>query len=492
MSTGARRAGARLAASNAVKIRAALAQSANPHKIVSGYMDTHPQVTDSPAQDRARARAWVMLHVSLDMEAFKRTLRRTYAEFYALGINEAYEKLRAMKGATADLSKGGVATVSSKPGDKVPTFSIDWANWEPGNEAASLLLSAPGGLAKLLGDTQIQARGIADTTHDRLGTALAEGIAKGWTPQEIADSIGVTLSDPSRALTIALTEGQRAKIEANVQSYAENGVEQIEWTVNDPDDADCLDNDGQIVTLGDEFRSGDTQPPVHPNCQCDVIPVMPDLSAYPAIDLTTGDAIEESVTADLTKYSPDQERDEHGRFGSGNGVDLPTAFSETGSKYVTAVMTYNDAKDYQKINGGLRSGKLSAKFRETVDKINELIDKTPGIDKESTVYRGVSTGAFADQILGLQPGDTFQDKGFTSTTKDKDFAERFNSLEGRDHGALIQVSLPEGTKGLDMLHYWSDVPRDGRQHEFLLPTNSTFRVDAVEGTTVKVTLVGGN
>ena len=319
MSSGARRAGARLAASNAVKIRAALASSADPHRIVSGYLDTHPQVTDSLAQDRARARAGVMLHVSLDTGALKRTLRRTYAEFYALGTNEAYEKLRAMKGASADISKGGVATASSKPGAQVPTFSINWSTWEPGNEAASLLLSPPGGLQKLLGDIEIKSRGITDTTHDRLGSALADGLSRGLAPNALADSISETLSDPSRALTIALTEGQRAKIEANVQSYAENGVEQIEWTVNDPDDIDCIENDGEIVNLGDEFKSGDTQPPVHPNCQCDVIPVMPDLSAYPAIDLTTGEDIEESVTADLHKYSESQPREANGQFGSGGG-----------------------------------------------------------------------------------------------------------------------------------------------------------------------------
>jgi putative metallohydrolase (TIGR04338 family) len=58
-----------------------------------------------------------------------------------------------------------------------------------------------------------------------------------------------------------------------------------------------------------------------------VIPEMPDLSAYPAIDLTTGEDIEESVTADLTKYNPDQERDEHGRFGAGGGATGSTGLS---------------------------------------------------------------------------------------------------------------------------------------------------------------------
>jgi putative metallohydrolase (TIGR04338 family) len=222
------------------------------------------------------------------------------------------------------LTKAGPVSVRLRPQDQSrpdPTFSIDWNTWTPGNEAAALLLRQPGGLKQLLGNINIVSRGIADTSHDLIGGALANGIALGKTPVEIADDIRDTLSSPERALTIAITEGQRAKIEANVQSYAENGVEQVEWTVNDPDKCICVDLEGEVRNLGQEFQDGITQPPAHPNCQCDLLPLMPDLSAYPVVDLSgDGEAdIEEAVVADLAKYSPDQERDERGRFGSGGG-----------------------------------------------------------------------------------------------------------------------------------------------------------------------------
>lgn len=298
MSIGARKASARVVAKNAVKIRAALAASVDGRRIYTQYMDTHPPVTKNQTEARMRARAWAMHGAILDMTAYKKALAKHYADMYVLGQREALENMA--EGVKAQKAPAGAVTkpVKYDPNGMPifdPGFSIDWLTWEPGNPAAAALLSKPGGLKDLLGDIDIQARGIADYSHDLLGTALADGIAKGKTPVQIANDIRDSLSAPERALTIAITEGQRAKISANLDSYAANNVEQIEWTVNDPEDADCLDNDGKIVNMGDEFPSGDTQPPVHPNCQCDVIPVMPDLSGTPEY----ADLSDEEVAARL-------------------------------------------------------------------------------------------------------------------------------------------------------------------------------------------------
>lgn len=198
--------------------------------------------------------------------------------------------------------------------------------------------------------------------------------------------------------------------------------------------------------------------------------------------------IEIERESEIRKYSPDQERDSSGRF-AGDGADLPTAMS--GGGYIDHVMRYNDEKGCKQINDGLRSGKPSASVRETASKLNELIDKTPGISKATTVYRGIEDGEFAKQILSLKPGDTLTDKGFVSTSNSKDFASQFNEIMGHSTGALIEMTLPEGTKGLDMQHYWSDFPDAERNHEFLLPSGSSFRVDSVDNGVVRVTLTGG-
>ena len=357
MRIGARKASARVAARGASKIRAALATSVDARRAYTQYMETHPVPSEFASQDRARARAWAMVHVKLDLTAYKQALTRLYGEMYALGINAALEDMAI----AAKAQKGPVATARSKPkigpnGLPVfdPSFSINWDAWTPGNEVAAVLLAKPGGLKQLLGDIDIQARGIADYSHDLLGTALADGIARGDTPTTIADAIRDSLSSPERALTIAITEGQRAKIEANVNSYAANGVEQIEWTTNDPC-PECEGNDGKIVTLGDDFPSGDTQPPVHPNCQCDVIPVMPDLSEFPATDLS-GDGegdVQEAVVADLTKYNENQERDERGRFGSGGGSS-----EQSGGKYPATASGGTNLSRSEVLRNSLRSDPL--------------------------------------------------------------------------------------------------------------------------------------
>jgi Phage Mu protein F like protein len=269
----------------AVKLRAALASSIKPENIVKAYLDTHP-TSDDPVRDNARARAWCTTHVSYDMETVKTILKNHYANMYALGLNAGKEQIsRIYKART----KGAVITgrVNHKKDQaQLPinqminpaAFAINWDNWKPGNEAAALLLRTPGGLSKLLGDVNMVTKYLGDTSHNLMGTALARGIAAGKTPVQIANDIRSSISYPERALTISLTEGSRAMISAKQESFVDNGVEQWEWTVTDPEDADCLDVDGEVVNIGDEFSNGLTQPPVHPNCQCDVVPTMPDLS----------------------------------------------------------------------------------------------------------------------------------------------------------------------------------------------------------------------
>jgi SPP1 gp7 family putative phage head morphogenesis protein len=391
MSINAQKASARLAAKNAVKIRAALAASVDGRRVYAQYMETNPMQEDLPAA-RVRARLWAKKNVSLNLAAYKQILAKHYADMYVLGQNEALENM-------ADRAqKGPVATANTKPklnpqGMPIfdPSFSINWDAWVPGNPAAAALLSKPGGLKDLLGNIDIQARGIADYSHDLLGTALADGIAAGDTPVQIANSIRDSLSSPERALTIAITEGQRAKIEANLNSYQANGVEQIEWTTNDPCD-DCKENDGKIVNMGDDFPSGDSEPPVHPNCQCDVIPVMPDLTGTPDYaDLTDEevaarlDDSEMAVRADLAKYNPDQPRDERGRFSSGGG-DGSTRFNDTRTPGGSRSLNPKEADDLKGGSGAshlISDGRGGMRFSPERAALHEKIiqERLAGIPK---------------------------------------------------------------------------------------------------------------
>jgi SPP1 gp7 family putative phage head morphogenesis protein len=503
MSVGARQASARIAAKSAVKIRAALAGSIDARRVYTQYMDTQPPITANKAQDRARARAWAMNNVKLDLEAYKKALRTHYAAMYVLGQREALENMAT----AAKAQKGPVATVNSKPKTNAqgmpifdPNFSINWDAWTPGNETAAALLDEPGGLKKLLGDIDIQARGIADYSHDLLGTALADGIARGDTPVTIANDIRDSLSAPERALTIAITEGQRAKISANLDSYQANNVEQIEWTVNDPDDADCLDNEGEIVNMGDQFPSGDTQPPVHPNCQCDVIPVMPDLSGTPEYTDNTDntDDSEMAVQPDLAKYSPDQERDERGRFGSGSGGGFSSGkdYSSDPQKFYDdnikdqafsneqfiGMNVYQNSSDA--INAALRAdGPINPEIQSYVDRVNSAINQAVPLAQDTTLYRGI-TG----DISSIQPGETLTDKAFMSTTADGKFATGWANKNA--DGYVVKISASVGTQGVIPSFVTADFKEE---HEFLLPTNSQLQVISIDlaTKTVEARLING-
>ena len=56
----------------------------------------------------------------------------------------------------------------------------------------------------------------------------------------------------------------------------DSGVELVEWLVADPCD-DCQENaDASPIGIDEVFPSGDTEPPAHPNCVCDLAPYVVD------------------------------------------------------------------------------------------------------------------------------------------------------------------------------------------------------------------------
>ena len=82
--------------------------------------------------------------------------------------------------------------------------------------------------------------------------------------------------DSERALTIAQTEMSSAVSIASRELYQESGAELVEWIVADPCDL-CQENaDVSPIGIDDTFPSGDTEPPAHPNCVCDIAPYVVD------------------------------------------------------------------------------------------------------------------------------------------------------------------------------------------------------------------------
>ena len=257
---GAHKADGRIAARNSVKVRAAIRQSIDPRDIFEEYLRSQPHSSGDITQDRARARAWAMLNVQINLEPITAVISKLYADGYLLGEAAAAEAVaQAQRKADKALTKADA--------------SIDWSTWTPGNKATALLLRPRGAFKRLLDNAGIVSKAIAKAGYEKIGTALADAIASGSSPAQAAKLITEKIGDPARALTIAITEQNRAMSVAAINFYQESGVEQVEWNAVQPCDI-CAPNDGQVVNLGQAFDSGDTEPPAHPNCRCALLPVI--------------------------------------------------------------------------------------------------------------------------------------------------------------------------------------------------------------------------
>lgn len=261
MRWGAHKADMRIAAKNASKIRAAIKQSFDPLMAYEGYLDTHPNPDEKLSMARAKARAWAIMNIKFNRQPMETVLRRVLADGFVLGRTSANDALRKTK----KYKSKGVKN------DNLEGF-IDWENWKPGSESAALLLRPTGAFKQLLDDLNISIKGINTADYDKLGSALADSVALGLTPQRASKLIENIVASPSRALTIAITEQSRAINTATVERYEEMGVEQMEWISAIPCDI-CAENEGEVVAVGEAFSSGDTQPPVHPNCRCALLPI---------------------------------------------------------------------------------------------------------------------------------------------------------------------------------------------------------------------------
>jgi len=253
---------ARLAAKNALKIRAALRQTFDPKRVYEQYLLTQPNQSDSTPQNNARARAWVMLNVRVNMEALKEVMLRVWAEGYVTGQAFADEQLQ-------------IAREINKADDTMA--EVDWANWQPGDRAAALLLRPPKAFQQLLESQNITFKDFSDTTVRDIGNAIGEAIELGLPAERAAKRLMTHVANPARALSIAITEQNRAISYATINRYKEAGLEQMEWEVSSPCDK-CAQNANQVVAIGQSFRSGNTQPPAHPHCRCVLLPVLPDFN----------------------------------------------------------------------------------------------------------------------------------------------------------------------------------------------------------------------
>jgi len=492
MTWGAHKADVRVAARNSVTMRAALRASINARAIYEAYQDTYPYVTDNITQDRTRARAWAMLHVKIDNEPIAGALKKIYADGFLLGLDASAEAIGQAK---TEFNKAAITKAKKK--EESPDY-VDWNNWKPGNRAAALLYRPTGAFEKLLNNAGITSKKIAANGFDRIGTALADSIAAGFSPARAAKVITEKIGDPARALTIAITEQNRAMSLAAMENYQNGGVEKVEWSGANPCEI-CAPNEGQVVPTGEAFASGDTEPPVHPNCRCAVLPVIDDEyfaepNASGVDDIMPAEEAapeEQAAPKELTGLDQNEyqilnaeEREKMSIYQLKNKPFMElmkTYVEENGkvgqfeSRVYGALKSYKGI-GYEYINEYLRTGKESkwqslSKIKESIADISRAMKRAPGLPEPIMTYRSVNNPDLSAFLKTQSQGKIWADKGFVSTTMDQKFA---SDWESGVHKWLITIENPAGTKGimLDGLRY----KKAGLEAEWLLPSDTKFEV----------------
>jgi SPP1 gp7 family putative phage head morphogenesis protein len=453
---------ARLAAKNALKIVAALRQTFDAKAVYEQYLTTQPNKSDNPAQDRARARAWAIMNVTPNMQAMNTVMQRVLAEGYVTGEAFAKEQLRIAR----ELKKAD------------NTEYVDWANWKPGDQAAALLIRPPKAFQQLLASQGIALKEMSQTTVRDIGNAIADAVDLGLSAERSAKNIMRHVASPARALSIAITEQNRAISYATVSRYKEAGLEKMEWEVSSPCDK-CAKNANQVVPIGSPFNSGNTQPPAHPHCRCVLLPVIPDFDEIAATPTgTTLTPMPSDVP--ITSFVPTEQVPTRGYRGAKHDPDFflsDVEGTEDRLKAMIPTKTRPDGTlipDWSAASGG--SGPENIQLKNLMKEQGFLgKPRVVGADEfekivsqgASPVYRGMGAETleevdeYVDRLLDSD--DPFIGRGFfgdgTYFASDRGIAERFaeSSASGDitfKFGEVIDGVIDPNARVMDIEELW--------------------------------------
>lgn len=205
------------------------------------------------------------------------------------------------------------------------SYDVDWEGWTPGHPSAAQALLEPGGLERLLYQSNATINRIATNRLDEIGRVLGEGLSRGDSPETIARTLREqVLDNRAWAHRIAVTETNRAMSYASVMSYRDAGMLFKGW-MTATDQRVCLicltnefepDGTPRVVPIDELFPSGDPWPPAHPHCRCAPIPVV----RFPrrTQELTEEDVLEKSARSAVMSWLEwNIEHPEHPRSGLG-------------------------------------------------------------------------------------------------------------------------------------------------------------------------------
>ena len=160
-------------------------------------------------------------------------------------------------------------------------------------------------------------------------------------------------------------------------------------------------------------------------------------------------------------------------------------------EFSMAISAYEGRTAYD-MNEALRDNQISDDgYKAIFESLDKAIETAPPLSEELVTYRGVK-GNGLDFFEKLKVGDTWEDKGFTSTTIDPGVAQQFGGSLPYYEGIVFRMKLPAGTKGIfpsgyhEPMYGWQ---ADTSEAEFLLPRGSKFKIVAQRGKVWDIELV---
>lgn len=184
----------------------------------------------------------------------------------ALGAEKLAEEMEGqMAGAMRDAFKQAAVTGLQQVG-----FATDRSIVQQMDEAARSYASRRGG--ELIKD-------LAGTTEGDMRRLIARGIEEGMSTDALADAVEAAGAfGEARAVMIARTELAFAHVQGNLQGWRASGevVGKRSLLGDNHDIEDICDEavERGVVGIDDEIVDGYDAPPYHPNCVCDIEPVL--------------------------------------------------------------------------------------------------------------------------------------------------------------------------------------------------------------------------
>jgi hypothetical protein len=202
------------------------------------------------------------------------------------------------------------------------------------------------------------------------------------------------------------------------------------------------------------------------------------------------ESLAEWLTDEEKVFASDAEREEY--FKGILFSQREKGFTELAHPEFSGAISNYEGSLGKDMNEALRDPQISDDgFKPIIDALDKAMEIAPPLSEEVVAYRGVK-GNGLDFFDRLKVGDTWEDKGFTSTTIDPAIARRFGGSQPYYDGIIFRMKLPAGTKGIfpsgyhEPMYGWEP---DTSEAEFLMPRGSKFKVVAQRGKIWDVELV---